>query len=181
MHTAVIKRGLAITDTTRDATVSVLAQVLANEHVLYMKLRNFHWNVEGEHHRNLHSLFADQYRIIEGRIDEVAERVRALGARTIGTMTEYLQRSTLREPPGRSFAPKEMLHDVLESHCEVIRFLRLALTSPRDFDVDVGSADLLTRLLQDHEKMAWVLRATLSNDLTDLQSRREERTSILYE
>jgi starvation-inducible DNA-binding protein len=115
------------------------------------------------------------------RIDEVAERMRTLGAPAIGTMTEYLQRSVLREHPGRSLAAKEMLHDLLECHCEVIRFLRQVLASPAHSDLDVGSADLLTRLIQDHEKMAWVLRATLSDDRAGGQSRRENRSTVLYE
>jgi starvation-inducible DNA-binding protein len=181
MNTTVVEPGIAITRATHDATLGVLTQVLSDEHVLYMKLRNYHWNVEGAHHRELHALFAEQYRIIEMRIDEVAERMRTLGAPAIGTMTEYLQRSLLREHPGRSLAAKEMLHDLLECHCEVVRFLRQVFASPTDVDLDVGTADLLTRLIQDHEKMAWVLRATMSDDRTGWQSRQEERSTVLYE
>lgn len=180
MHTAVIEHEMAITKSTHDTTLGVLTQVLADEHVLYMKLRNYHWNVEGAHHRDYHVLFADQCRVIDVRIDEVAERMRALGAQAPGTMTDYLQRSTLREHPGQSFTAKEMLRDLLECHCEVIRFLRHVL-APVHSDLDTGSADLLTRLIQDHEKMAWVLRATLSDDRAGGQPRRENRSAVLYE
>lgn len=176
-----MERGLGITNNSRDTALSVLEQVLCDENVLYMKLRNYHWNVEGERHRDLRSLFADQYRIIERHIDEVAERVRTLEAKATGTMTEYLQRSQLREHPGRHFAAKDMLNDVLESHYQVIRFVRASLLSPRDPGIDVGSADLLTRLLQDHEKITWMLRATFSGDLAGSRLRREERTSVLYD
>lgn len=181
MHTTVLEHQLAITEVTRSFTIRVLAKVLSDEHVLHMKLRNYHWNVEGERERDLHALFAGQGRAIEGHIGEIAERMRILGAKAVGTMTEYLQKSTLREHPGRSLAAKEMLQDALEAHREVIRFLREAILSPADESLDVGSADLLKRLLQDHGKMAWALRATLSDDLTGSRMKREDRICVLYE
>ena len=172
---------IGIPAATLGTTVNVLTQVLSDEHVLCMKLRNCHWNVEGDHFRDLHALFEEQYEIIGVRIDKVAERVRALGAKTIGTMTEYLQRTALLEHPGKFPSAKNMLRDLLGDHGTVIRFIRTSLASSSEHYLDVGSIDLLTVLMQDHERMAWIMRATLSGSFDDDQPHRAERLCVLYE
>jgi starvation-inducible DNA-binding protein len=157
-------------------TIDVLTQTLSDENVLLMKLRNCHWNVAGPHFRQLHSLFEDQYGTIENRVDQVAERIRALGAHATGTMAEYLQRTALREHPGSFPAVHQMLHDVLGDHEVIIRSITEAITPPSQQALDIGTADLLTSLLQDHEKMAWSLRASLSDNHED-----PYRYPVLYE
>ena len=77
--------------------LTVLTQVLSDEHVLYIKLRNYHWNVTGPHFAELHRLFAEQYGVLANHIDDVAERIRMLGSHAPGTMAEHLQRTALRE------------------------------------------------------------------------------------
>ena len=177
MQATAIDQGIGITKATLDNTISVLNQVLADEHVLLMKLRNFHWNVTGPHFRALHALFDEQKVIVATRTDEVAERVRALGVPAIATMTEYLHRTAIREHPGSVPAANEMLHDLLADHETIIRYIRSFLMMPTECDLDIGTIDLLTDAIQDHEKMAWVTRATLSRKLDDQQ----ERYSVLYE
>jgi starvation-inducible DNA-binding protein len=177
MQETSIDQGIGIKKKTFDSTISVLNQVLADEHVLLMKLRNFNWNVSGPNFRELHALFDEQKVIVARWTDEVAERIRALGAPATATMIEYLHRTAIREHPG-SFPPaNEMLHDLLANHETVIRYIRNVLTAPTEYDLDVGTIDLFTDVIQDHEKMAWVIRATLSRTLDDHQ----ERYSVLYE
>ena len=180
MQTASPETGLSIAANTLGATIDVLTQVLSDEHLLYIKLRNCHWNVEGPHFRELHALFEEQYEMIAARIDGVAERMRALGAKAVGTMTEYLHRTALVERPGEFPTAKHMLRDLLEDHGTVIRFIRTSLACSQN-SLDVGSIDLLTILLKDHEKMAWIVRATLSQKFEDRQPQRSERLSVLYE
>jgi starvation-inducible DNA-binding protein len=175
MQATAMEPGIGITDSEQDTTVCVLNQVLSDEHVLLTKLRNYHWNVTGSHFRELHALFGEQYDIVAIRIDEVAECIRALGAPAVGTMTEYLQRTALREHPGSFPAANEMLRNLLADHEALIRSIREFLAPTAESDLDVGTIGLLTRLIQDHEKMAWVVRATLSQKLDD----RQERYSVL--
>ena len=177
MQATAIDQGIGITKTTFDSTISVLNQVLSDEQVLLMKLRNYHWNVTGPHFRELHALFDEEQVIVGKRTDEVAERMRALGFPAMATMTEYLHRTAIREHPGSFPAANDMLHDLLADHETVIRSIRNSLTPPTECDLDVGTIDLLTDVIQDHEKMAWVIRATLSRTLDDHQ----ERYSVLYE
>jgi starvation-inducible DNA-binding protein len=163
MHTAEVESRNDVTN----RAIDVLAQTLSDENVLLIKLRNCHWNVAGPHFRQLHALFEEQYGILAIRIDQVAERIRALGSHATGTMTEYLQRSTLREHPGSFPAAHQMLHDVLGDHEAIIRSITQSLTQPAKDVLDIGTTDLLTNLIQDHEKMAWALRASLSDNHED--------------
>jgi starvation-inducible DNA-binding protein len=150
-----------------NSSIDVLTQTLADENVLLIKLRNCHWNVAGPHFRQLHALFEEQYGTVAIRVDQVAERIRALGSHAIGTMVEYLQRSTLREHPGSFPAAHQMLHDALADHESIIRSIGESIARPAQDSLDVGTTDLLTKLIQDHEKMAWALRATLSDNHED--------------
>jgi len=61
-------------------------RLLADEHILYVKTRKYHWNVVGELFHSLHNLFEEQYTILADRIDAIAERIRALGPPAIGTL-----------------------------------------------------------------------------------------------
>jgi starvation-inducible DNA-binding protein len=157
-------------ESTNDLTrrsADVLTQTLSDENVLLVKLRNCHWNVAGPHFRQFHTLFEEQYDTLAIRIDQVAERLRALGSHATGTMAEYLQRSTLREHPGSFPAAHQMLHDGLGDHEAIIRSITQSLTQPAKDVLDIGTTDLLTNLIQDHEKMAWALRASLSDNHED--------------
>ena len=156
--------------------IDVLTQTLSDENVLLIKLRNCHWNIAGPHFRQLHGLFEEQYGILAIRIDQVAERIRALGSHAPGTMAEYLQRTTLREHPGSFPAAHQMLHDVLGDHEAILRSIAESITPPVQHVLDIGTTDLLTGLIQDHEKMAWALRATLSDNHED-----PHRYPVLYE
>jgi len=172
---------IGITNTRLHTTVAVLTQVLSDEHVLYIKLRNYHWNVTGQHFAELHGLFAEQFGILASHIDDVAERIRTLGAHTPGTMTEYLQRTVLREHAGRVCGANEMLHDLLGDREAIIRFIRESLELPAGSDLDLGSSDLLTGVMREHEKMAWMLRAILTDSTGCDHSEKPVPYSVLYE
>ena len=172
---------IGITNTRLNTTVAVLTQVLSDEHVLYVKLRNYHWNVTGAHFAELHGLFAEQFGILASHIDSVAERIRALGAHTPGTMTEYLQRTALREQTGKVRAANEMLRNLLGDHESIIRFIRESLELPAGSALDLGSSDLLTCVMRDHEKMAWMLRAILTDSTCCDHPEKPVPYSVLYE
>ena len=157
-------------------SIDVLTQTLSDENVLLVKLRNCHWNVAGPHFRQFHALFEEQYDTLTIRVDQVAERIRALGSHATGTMAEYLQRSTLREHPGSFPAAHQMLHDVLGDHEAIVWSITQSLKPSAQDVLDIGTTDLLTNLIQDHEKMAWALRASLSDNHED-----PRRYPVLYE
>ncbi len=145
----------------REAVAGLLNRLLADEFVLLTKTRNFHWNVTGINFAPLHALFQKQYEELEGTVDELAERVRALGHVPLGSLREFLEAARLRETPGKLLAPEKMLAALLEDHESVIRNLRQDLEACAARHRDAGTSDMLTGLMESHEKTAWMLRSHL--------------------
>ena len=143
--------------------VSILSKVLADQYILYTKTRNYHWNVTGEDFSEYHKLFADQYAALEGDIDEVAERIRALGGKTPATLSEFSKMTRLNEHPGKYPKASEMMANLLTDHETIVRNLRNDIQVCGDKCGDVGTEDFLTQLMEKHEKTAWMLRAILEN------------------
>jgi len=143
--------------------VTILNLVLADECLLYTKTRNCHWNVTGPQFRQLHELFERQYDELSDVIDQVAERIRALDAQAMGTMSEFLQYARLKEHPGKRPPAQRMLAHLLDDHEAVVRTLRGDLAVCAEEFSDAGTAGFLTGLVERHEKMARVLRAHREN------------------
>lgn len=143
-----------------EGVVNILNRVLSDAHVLYVKTRNYHWNVTGMQFQSLHELFDQQYTAIAEAIDEVAEHTRSRGGRALGTMGEFLRHSELKEHPEYPSA-RGMIEELVEDHESIIRFLRQSIYRCEDEFHDVTTADFLTGLMKEHEKMAWMLRAHL--------------------
>lgn len=142
-------------------SVSILELVLSDEMALYIKTRKFHWNVTGESFMELHKLFERQYTELELVIDEVAERINKLGAKTIGTMKEFSANTRLAEHPNKYPDQKGMLSELLDDHEFMATQLRKDIATCTDEIEDVGTADMLTKILQQHESEAWILRRYL--------------------
>jgi starvation-inducible DNA-binding protein len=138
----------------------ILSTVLADEVTLYMKTRKFHWNVSGESFMELHKLFEHQYKEIEEIIDEVAERIGKLGSVTIGTMTQYVKMTRLKESPDEYPERLKMVEELLKDHETVIKALREDIDKC-DESGDAGTTDFLTGIMQAHETIAWTLRRYL--------------------
>jgi starvation-inducible DNA-binding protein len=143
-------------------SISMLSIVLADEMTLYIKTRKFHWNVAGESFMELHKLFQAQYTELEETIDEVAERINKLGGKTIGTMTEFVALTRLKESPDKYPDQKDMMKELLDDHDSVIGLLRKDIEVCTKKSNDVGTVDFLTGILQQHETTAWILRRYLS-------------------
>ena len=136
----------------------VLSNVLSSEMTLYIKTRKFHWNVSGESFMELHKLFESQYKQLEESIDEIAERIGKLGHKTIGTMSEFSELSSIKESPGVYAETKDMLKELLEDHETVIIQLRKDIDDGAEKSKDAGTVDFLTGLMEQHETIAWIIR-----------------------
>lgn len=142
-------------------TNKTLSVLLANEMLLYVKTRKFHWNVSGNSFMELHLLFQGQYKELEEIIDEVAERINKLGSKTIGTMSEFLELSTLKESPGKYPSQKDLITKLLEDHEQIISEIRKHIKHENKESIDAGPTDFITGLMQQHETIAWKLRRYL--------------------
>jgi starvation-inducible DNA-binding protein len=143
------------------SVTGLLSSVLSDAVVLYTKTRKFHWNVSGDSFMELHELFEKQYKILERSIDELAERINKLGAKTPGTMQEFLQMTSLRESPGKYPSRQEMIRELLKDHEAVIVQLRKLIEDCDEKYGDIGTSDFLTDLIKEHETIAWTLRRYL--------------------
>ena len=150
---------IGITGKNQAAVVAILNAVLADEYVLYTKTRNYHWNVVGPQFNDLHKFFEAQYEALDDIVDDVAERARSLGGNALGTLAEFTRQTRLKEKVGEYPSARTMLADLLADHETLIRQLRADLDVAMDKHNDAGTSDFLTRLMEKHEKMAWMLRA----------------------
>jgi starvation-inducible DNA-binding protein len=156
-----MKINIGLKDTQRKPVIDILNRLLANEVLLYVKTRNYHWNVEGPDFSETHKFFEAQYEQLDEMMDDTAERARALGGRAAGSMGEYLKLTLLTEDKGKTSGEKAMISDLLNDHETIIRQLRKDLDLVGDTHGDMGTNDFLTGLMEDHEKMAWMLRSYL--------------------
>jgi len=157
-----MKPQTGLSDKARETLGKVLNDLLADAHVLYVKTRNYHWNVTGPHFHELHKVFEAQYEALEGEIDEIAERGRAVGVKAEATLADFLKRARIKEHPGASPDAKAMLTGLLSDHEAFARQLRKDVETAEKSE-DPATADFLTGLLEAHEKTAWMLRATLAD------------------
>ena len=137
---------------------NILNDNLADEYVLLTKTKNYHWNVEDPRFNDLHKFFDEQYELIATAIDEIAERVRAVGGKTRATLKEFLSSSQIREDVGSYPNADTMLENLLSDHEVIIKTLRKNINECQDLN-DEGTANFLTDKMEEHEKMAWMLRS----------------------
>ena len=149
---------IGISEKDLQKTNKTLTVLLANETVLYVKTRKFHWNISGNSFLELHLFFQDQYKELEEIIDEVAERINKLGSHTIGTLQEFAEHTTLKESPGKYPSQKDMIAKLLDDHEQIVMEIRKHLKHEDKEGLDAGTTDFITGLMQQHETIAWKLR-----------------------
>jgi starvation-inducible DNA-binding protein len=138
-----------------------LNKLLADEHVLYIKTRRAHWNVEGPDFLTIHRFFEEQYKQLESIIDDVAERIRTIGHYAESTMATFLKETHLTEKIKGENDSQTFMKSLLEDHETIIIHLRENIDLSDTEWKDAGTTDFITGLLETHEKMAWFLRAHL--------------------
>ncbi|MBO9636585.1 MAG: DNA starvation/stationary phase protection protein [Siphonobacter aquaeclarae] len=153
---------LGISDANIRTVTDILNTLLADEHVLYVKTRNYHWNVVGPSFIEYHEFFERLYNELAEQIDEIAERVRALGQHPIGSMAEFLKFASLKETKHPYNEPLSMIGELLHDHQALSRWLRDQIEITESKTSDTGTTDFLTGLLRYHEKVSWMLRSYLS-------------------
>ncbi|WP_369048745.1 Dps family protein [Tenacibaculum sp. UWU-22] len=135
--------------------------LLADESVLYLKTRNYHWNVKGPNFYSLHNLFEVQYEELAVMIDDIAEHIRQLGHYAVATMGDYLKSTNLLETAHGNLDEKTMLQNLVNDHNTIIRILTNDLGKSEDLK-DTITVDFITTLTEKHQKMAWMLQASIA-------------------
>ena len=143
----------------REQIAAGLARLLADSYSLYLKTHNYHWNVTGPMFNTLHLMFETQYTELATAVDEIAERIRALGIKAPGSYTDFSNLTKITEGSGEESA-EEMIRELVIGQETVARTAREAFPAAEAAS-DEPTADLLTQRMQIHEKTAWMLRSML--------------------
>lgn len=154
-----MKIDTGISAANRKKIAAGLERVLADSYTLYLKTHKYHWNVTGPMFQTLHVMFEVQYTELALAVDEIAERIRALGALSPGSYREF---GALTAVPEDDDSPDAvtMIRRLVEAQETVVRTARAAFPAAAEAD-DQATADLLTQRMQVHEKTAWMLRSLL--------------------
>ena len=142
-----------------DKAAQALSHLLADSYTLYVKTHNFHWNVTGPMFTTLHTLFETQYTELALAVDEIAERIRALGVRAPGSYREFSELATVKDAEGTPSA-KEMIQ-ILVDDLATVNASAKALFEAAEAAGDPASGDLAVRRMDVGEKNAWMLRVHL--------------------
>jgi starvation-inducible DNA-binding protein len=139
--------------------VEALRQVVADTYALIGQTHICHWNVRGPSFFSLHTAFEEQYNELFLAVDEIAERIRALGALAPGGLANLAQMAGIDEITEDASA-EQMVKHLVQANEKLLADLRTA----RDRASEAGdseSEDLMIARLQVHEKTVWMLKSYL--------------------
>jgi len=148
---------LGLDDKKTAITVKELNILLADYHLYYQKLRNFHWNVIGKNFFDLHEKFEELYDDAKLKVDEIAERILTLRYQPVSNFSEYLKTSTVKESPS-NLSDSRMIETLLEDHGIILKQLR-KVAEVADKGGDEGTIDLVGGYIGELEKTSWMLDA----------------------
>ncbi|MBZ9610880.1 Dps family protein [Rheinheimera maricola] len=155
-----MKINIGIDEDQRKAIAQGLSVLLADSYTLYLKTHNYHWNVTGPMFQTLHTLFETQYNELALAVDEIAERIRALGEFAPGSYKEYAKLTSIKEADGIPSA-EEMIKDLVKGQEAIAKTARSIVPVAADASDEV-TLDLLTQRMTVHEKTAWMLRSLVA-------------------
>ena len=155
------KLNTGITMKNREKVAESLNKLLADEMLLYIKTLKFHWNIEGRDFHALHLFLDDQYHQLQKMIDSVAERIRKVGFYANGSMKQFLKEASLDEHEKTGRISEDMISELAADHDAIIRNTRDMIDEFEEECDDKGSADFITGIMKEHEKMSWMLHASV--------------------
>lgn len=129
--------------------------LLADYHIYYQKIRNFHWNISGHNFFDLHEKFEEMYNDALVKIDEIAERILTLRYQPVSNLTEYLEISNLKEASS-DLTDVKMVEALLEDHGAILKQMRKVVKCA-DEGNDEGTIDLIGAYIRELEKTSWML------------------------
>src|ERR1700743_2786336 len=157
-----MKASIGISPANLQSVATELCKLLADEYLLYTKTRNAHWNVEGADFHSMHVFFEQQYEQLDETMDSVAERIRQLGHYAPATLQSFLSLTHLTEKLGERNDSAGFIKELLTDHENIIIFLRENINKFANEYGDAGTSECITVVMEEHEKMAWFLRAHLT-------------------
>ncbi len=134
-----------------------LNTLLADYHLYYQKLRNFHWNIQGRNFFDLHEKFEELYTDARSKIDEIAERILTLRYHPLSNLSEYMNTSNIQESDS-NLEDIQMVTDLLKAHSILLRQMNRVIEQAEKVG-DEGTIDLIGAYIRELEKTSWMLDA----------------------
>ena len=144
----------------KENLVKIMNELIANCHSLSVKTQNYHWNFTGPNFSSLHALFESQYNDLSSAIDDLAERIRALGFKTQAVVKFFNDQSVIVDGD-HNYSAVKMLQDLAAGHAVIVDILKKALLVANDLSDD-ATADMIVERIMQHEKTLWMLNSTLA-------------------
>jgi starvation-inducible DNA-binding protein len=152
---------------TRDIS-GALNLLLADMFALYLKTKNFHWHMSGQHFRDYHLLMDEQADQIFATTDSIAERVRKIGGSTLRSVGHIARLQRVRDNDEDFVTPPDMLAELLENNKQLATRLREA-HELCDQHGDVASASLIETWIDEAQGRAWFLFETTRRAHSDVR------------
>jgi starvation-inducible DNA-binding protein len=145
----------------QDKVITGLEKALANTYTLMIKTHNFHWNVQGENFVGLHNLFEKQYNDLFKAVDELAERIRALGAPAPGGLEAFKGLTSIKDAPTEVQNSRIMVQTLIDSRQAMLKDDEELLKAAEDSD-DQVTQDMITSRIAQNQKDIWMLRSVIA-------------------
>lgn len=153
------------TDLNHEGVVEITAalrRLLADTFALYLKTKNFHWHMTGQHFRDYHLLLDEHAEQIFAMTDDIAERARKIGGTTLHSIGDISRHQRLKDNDEESVSPKDMLAEVSADNQALTRYLRSAHETCEKYN-DVATASLIEVWIDQTERRVWFLAEILQD------------------
>lgn len=144
-----------------DKLQQLLNEQLANWAVLYVKLHHHHWYVKGMHFETLHAKFEELYNMAASNMDELAERMLAIGMQPASSMKDYLALASIQEQQQQVSSDQTLLASTVSDFAVMVEGLKAAIQLAED-EQDEATADILIGYMQEIQKQIWMLNAMMN-------------------
>lgn len=130
---------------------------LANLNVFYRKLQNYHWNIKGEDFFNVHEKLEEYYNDVNEQIDEIAEHILIIDGQPLGTMSDYLEITQIKEAQNEKICSKKIFEAILKDYNILIENAA-KIKEDADNEKRYATSALMDEYLQDFSKKVWMIR-----------------------
>ncbi len=138
-----------------------LNEFLADLNIFYRKLQNYHWNIEGKEFFQVHAKLEELYDEINEQIDEIAEHIAILGGQPLGTMKDYLEKSSIKEAENKKIKSEEIYNNILSDYEELLK-KTIEIKEKSENEKEYSTSSLIDDYIKEYGKIIWMIKSVKS-------------------
>ena len=138
-----------------------LNEFLADLNIFYRKLQNYHWNIEGKDFFQVHAKLEELYDEINEQIDEIAEHIAILWGQPLGTMKDYLEKSSIKEAENKKIKSEEIYNNILSDYEELLK-KTIEIKEKSENEKEYSTSSLIDDYIKEYGKIIWMLKSVKS-------------------